>query len=203
MKRVVLNTLLIVSALLGCAVVAGWIMGYGGDPVELWRISLKYDFASGGRMRTEHVGTWHAGTYWIFTSFPAAAHSKRYRLLAGRSEWHCGRAWTDWSENQLFVNAEYFSRTFPVEPRSSTLGFNFYRQSFPDNVINPDVSGIVVVTPDWFLLFLTCLGPAIWLRRWHRKRNYQSAGRCTSCGYDLSKSSERCPECGEPIENAA
>lgn len=195
MKRIVLAILLMVSAALGCLVAYGWFVGYESEAVELWRISLNYDFAKGGSLRTERVGSRHSGIYWIFTRFPAAPGSTRYRLLAGRSEWHHGRAWTDWSENQLFVTHQYDTHSFtePIEPRWSKLGFNFYRLYFPDNMINPDVSGIVVVTPDWFLLLLTWLGPGIWFWRWRRRRYYRSVGRCANCGYDLSKSPDRCP----------
>lgn len=51
----------------------------------------------------------------------------------------------------------------------------------------------------WFLLIvhilpLLFLGPYLW-RREHRRRH----NRCVFCGFDLTGSDERCPECGRGI----
>jgi len=59
-----------------------------------------------------------------------------------------------------------------------------------------------VVVPCWFLLMSLLLGPVLWtfrLHKWHTRRRREREGMCVRCGYNLSASSDRCPECGEPI----
>ena len=41
---------------------------------------------------------------------------------------------------------------------------------------------------------------AIWVvRAFRRDKRRSRLGLCMRCGYDLSHSTDRCPECGEPI----
>lgn len=41
---------------------------------------------------------------------------------------------------------------------------------------------------------------AVWIVRAFRRDKYRSRlGLCMRCGYNLSHSKDRCPECGEPI----
>ncbi|HVT87421.1 MAG TPA: hypothetical protein VHD56_01100 [Tepidisphaeraceae bacterium] len=50
------------------------------------------------------------------------------------------------------------------------------------------------------LLGITLPLPILWWRR-RRLRQYRiQNGLCENCGYDLRESSDRCPECGHPIE---
>jgi len=48
--------------------------------------------------------------------------------------------------------------------------------------------------PDWSIILLTALAPAILLRR--KLRRKPLPGHCLVCGYDLRATPDRCPECG-------
>ncbi len=50
-------------------------------------------------------------------------------------------------------------------------------------------------TPDWFISLLLAVFPAIFaISFWRRRTKVQSM--CSSCGYDLRATPDRCPECG-------
>ena len=55
--------------------------------------------------------------------------------------------------------------------------------------------------PYWFLFVLTAVVPMTWLamRIWGRR---EVAGLCPNCDYDLRATTDRCPECGRPIDAA-
>jgi hypothetical protein len=65
-----------------------------------------------------------------------------------------------------------------------------------------DLFGGGVLLPDTLLAFLLCIAPAWWLLV-HRSRAEQlrrrQHGLCRHCGYDISHSDARCPECGSAI----
>ncbi len=54
----------------------------------------------------------------------------------------------------------------------------------------------MVVVQDWLLVAAAALLPAAWLYRRVRMRRSRHPGLCTTCGYDLRASPDRCPECG-------
>ncbi|MEA2736410.1 MAG: hypothetical protein QOE14_2861 [Humisphaera sp.] len=50
--------------------------------------------------------------------------------------------------------------------------------------------------PHWFVVLVFAASPAAWLIGYVRSRHRRNSGRCSSCGYDLRATPDRCPECG-------
>ena len=53
-----------------------------------------------------------------------------------------------------------------------------------------------IVVPTWMVAGPAAVLPALWLAGRLRRRRQKRAGLCSSCGYDLRASPDRCPECG-------
>ena len=55
---------------------------------------------------------------------------------------------------------------------------------------------------DWFLMLLFAVAPMLWAIDGARRRRRTISGFCSTCGYDLRASPDRCPECGAVPEKA-
>ena len=58
----------------------------------------------------------------------------------------------------------------------------------------------LVGLPYWFLAGATAVLPLYRLARRAHARRRANRGRCSSCGYDLRATADRCPECGTLLE---
>jgi hypothetical protein len=60
-----------------------------------------------------------------------------------------------------------------------------------------------IAFPAWLPLAVLSILPVRSLVSWRKRRRLQRdrrSGRCINCGYDLRKSTKRCPECGTEIQ---
>ncbi len=99
---------------------------------------------------------------------------------------------------QAFILRKKFVPGLSLEHSEPQQGaVRIYTPIWGTHSLNPQsTSGWYVVLPDWILLIVFGVMPAIagmlWRRDWSRKRH----GQCLHCGYDLRASPGRCPECG-------
>ena len=72
----------------------------------------------------------------------------------------------------------------------SCLGFTLVRQTR---------GKWMIAVPDWFLVLLLGLAPAIGFHRARQRARRLRNGFCPHCGYDLRATPDRCPECGTAV----
>lgn len=89
----------------------------------------------------------------------------------------------------------------PLVDISGSCGVYYLHRRVPQNAtastqVLPNLLTVYLFSP---LLFFSALPVVVYSRRfhrWYRMRERLAAGRCTTCGYDLRASPDRCPECG-------
>lgn len=65
------------------------------------------------------------------------------------------------------------------------------------DINHPDVVVKHYGVPYWMIVAPTLVLPALWARRFMRRRSQSRRGFCALCGYDLRATPTRCPECGK------
>ena len=96
--------------------------------------------------------------------------------------------------------------TFQLRGVSGTTWWMSGFKGFKTSIIGPwighyygNTTSIVLPLPLFALLFGSIFTYCVLPR--HRRRKRKRLGLCVSCGYDLRASKDRCPECGELIQN--
>ena len=140
-------------------------------------------------------------SYWVGDGFvwkPSDADRAYYRAYVGRGVARVGGGAYPFDRTGHFDYGADRPPTRPTgfHPRcfAARLGFDYHRGS--DAQGQPFVD---VLFPIWALLLCAAVLPScrvVSLRRDLRSRRRSAAGACTSCGYDLRATPERCPECG-------
>jgi hypothetical protein len=78
--------------------------------------------------------------------------------------------------------------------RASLIGFQLGHGTIDVFKTPPAFTALTV--PHWFVVLVTAVPTLLWLRGAVRRWRWERSGRCTSCGYDLRTTPDRCPECG-------
>jgi hypothetical protein len=97
---------------------------------------------------------------------------------------------------------EGFSQGVPAYPR--TIGAARFRRLRRFGFacawnIDMATSDREIIMPNWFIVPITAILPALALRRLRRRllhNRRRLAGQCARCGYDLRATPSLCPECG-------
>ena len=85
---------------------------------------------------------------------------------------------------------------------AETLGFSIRYSAAYSQVFNTELNGTLgtyhreVRVPYWSFFSLSSVVPALRIASAMRRRHRKSIGLCSSCGYDLRATADRCPECG-------
>ena len=195
MKRRLSNLVAILSLHL-CAAVAvlgvlgffaspwwpAWIQG-NGVQLHAWRGRV---FLAGHHTRPERPDRYI--TFLLVEDAAAAA--------AGAATWHHPNAAWDGPAYPEVPPGQSLSAGSVRLPTEPTWGWGSVRPSWHLHRHPAGFTGFVSV-PCWLLLLV--LGSPLWWRlyRQHRRRRQATSGRCSSCGYDLRATPDRCPECGK------
>ena len=73
---------------------------------------------------------------------------------------------------------------------SSLLGFRWQSMEYSNE------SSRELWIPLWFIAAIVAIPGAVWLNQFRRRRPKGGQVLCSTCGYDLRATPDRCPECG-------
>jgi hypothetical protein len=177
------------------------VFSYGENPAEVSYFGADLESATTARYWHAHLGSNEGGFYWIWCTAQTIPGDREWSLV-GKPEWHHGEIHYNGAID--FVrDAPRWGKVSPpqdgdlMSPEWRRLGFRAFKFSYYGH------GGYALVVPDWLLLILTAVAPALWLRRRVRMKRYRIEGRCPACGYNLTtNTSGVCPECGTAVPGA-
>ena len=194
MGRRLLNLLTLLSLLLCVAVCVLWVRSYAAfDWLKLSEVELiGGDEADGRRFVESRVLFSWRGRFGYVRSldFMGPARAGSYTLI-----------WRPTSDRDAAQNAETIYVVSEMErrwnrwaaPMFDHAGFRYVIHAYGYD------RGMDVLFPYWTVFVLTAFAPVIWgagMVRRRFKALHIARGECSSCGYDLRATPDRCPECG-------
>jgi hypothetical protein len=153
-----------------------------------WRIAIG---SWRGRLAIGHMDN---PKYKYWNSVPALSypHCSGASFLGGMVDY---QACDDGSASWDFDFDWYGS--YKHGPAWRFAGFAYASHSIPHDLDIPiSVGTVCFAIPDYFVVLLLLIFPAIWFRRRHIAARRRKDGLCATCGYDLRAGHSACPECG-------
>jgi hypothetical protein len=142
-------------------------------------------------------------SYWIEDSIRYVARGRDYVVVSSWGRAACAQLYEQAPDERLLADPFLWSTGTPEDMPAADWGIATVDWRGFSLVRDPSTSGgslTFVSVPIWSVAVLTVIAPVL---RWRSARRAALRHRkdvrdlCSSCGYDLRASPERCPECGK------
>jgi len=190
------------SAVLLFGTVTLWIRSWGHDEGWIW-YHVEREFEVGQpdqrsvwvafrvyQLRAIHGRLWVGGSPGMGpkNSWPEELSHSRSITPNELEAW--SKRWLDGSDDSNAWTGQFAGVGFRLSK---------YPYDYEHSVTRGEKTWIVI--PFWLLTILFGLWPALFITGRILRRHRRGAGQCSTCGYDLRATPERCPECGTVIES--
>ena len=183
-RRRLANLLVVLSAMLCIAAVAGWVRSRTVLD-RVWTRRVTPHLAYAAWVESVHLASGD-GALRLYRINSLERHLVRRKVL----DWQ-------WSRPMPADRPGFFDlRPSVTETHLSFAGFAYVSGRGLYDRHHTSNSGRVVVVPYWSVVLATAMPPALRLRATLRRRRRGRSGMCVDCGYDCRATPGRCPECG-------